>query len=348
MIKELSVKNFKSIKELEIDCRRVNLFIGEPNTGKSNILETLGLLSWCGHKYSVPLKDYVRFRYADNLFYDNSIDGSSIIMIEKDPKLPPSTKGEEARSVEMSIAVRNEISDFNVSLDSSPSGRISLNRSGESHESHGVPNQGLEFVKFYRFKRDIEFKGNEISFLMPPVGSNMFAVVSVNKKLRGSVAGFFRDFGFKLMLRTQEKEFEFLKEIDDVIFNYPYILCSDTLQRLIFYTVAIESNENSTLIFEEPEVHAFPEYIVYMGRKIAFDEKNQYFIATHNPYFLLSILEKAPKDDVNVFVTYFEDYQTKVKCLNDEEMSELMVYDPFGNLDRLIGRLESFVEEEEQ
>ena len=228
-------------------------------------------------------------------------------------------------------------------------GEFRLDYSGEKGPvSRNFPISELKFVKFYTFKRQNKFQGNELSFLMPPVGSNMFAVVSVSKKLRESVAGFFRDFGFKLMLRTQEKEFEFLKEIDDVIFNYPYILYSDTLQRMIFYTVAIESNENSTLILEEPEVHAFPEYIVYMGRKIAFDEKNQYFIATHNPYFLLSILEKAPKDDVSVFVTYFEDYQTKVKCLNDEEMSELMVYDPFGNLDRLIGRLESFAEEEEQ
>ena len=46
MIRRLSIGNFKSLKELEIDCKRINLLIGEPNTGKSNILELLGLLSW--------------------------------------------------------------------------------------------------------------------------------------------------------------------------------------------------------------------------------------------------------------------------------------------------------------
>ena len=45
MIKNLEIKNFKSIKHLKLDCKRINLFIGEPNTGKSNILETLGILS---------------------------------------------------------------------------------------------------------------------------------------------------------------------------------------------------------------------------------------------------------------------------------------------------------------
>ncbi|MCS6962894.1 AAA family ATPase [Thermoflexus sp.] len=41
-ISYLEIRNFKSIKELRIDCRRVNLFIGPPNTGKSNLLEALG------------------------------------------------------------------------------------------------------------------------------------------------------------------------------------------------------------------------------------------------------------------------------------------------------------------
>jgi AAA15 family ATPase/GTPase len=47
MIEELEIVNFKSIKNLRLRCKRVNLLIGEPNTGKSNILEALGLLSSC-------------------------------------------------------------------------------------------------------------------------------------------------------------------------------------------------------------------------------------------------------------------------------------------------------------
>jgi hypothetical protein len=50
MIENLSIKNFKSIKYLSIDCKRINLFIGEPNAGKSNILEALGVISWCSYE----------------------------------------------------------------------------------------------------------------------------------------------------------------------------------------------------------------------------------------------------------------------------------------------------------
>ena len=40
MISQLRIKNFKPIRDLSLDCRRVNVLIGDPNTGKSNILES--------------------------------------------------------------------------------------------------------------------------------------------------------------------------------------------------------------------------------------------------------------------------------------------------------------------
>lgn len=78
------------------------------------------------------------------------------------------------------------------------------------------------------------------------------------------------------------------------------------------------------LVFEEPESNAFPYYTKYLGEPIAPDETNQFFIATHNPYLLSAIIEKGRKEDVQVFVTYFKDFQTKVKPLTPDELSELM------------------------
>ena len=117
---------------------------------------------------------------------------------------------------------------------------------------------------------------------------------------------------------------------------YPYQLTSDTLQRIIFYAIAIESNKDSTLIFEEPESHAFPYYTKWLGEKIGADTTNQYFIATHNPYLLQAVLEKTKKDDIQVFVTYYRNYQTKVIPLDPNQVSEIMTNDPFFNLDEFI------------
>ena len=44
-LKKIRIQNFKSIKDLELKCKSINLFIGKPNAGKSNILEALGLVS---------------------------------------------------------------------------------------------------------------------------------------------------------------------------------------------------------------------------------------------------------------------------------------------------------------
>ena len=43
MINQVNIKNFKSIKDLTMSCKKLNVFIGEPNSGKSNIIEALSL-----------------------------------------------------------------------------------------------------------------------------------------------------------------------------------------------------------------------------------------------------------------------------------------------------------------
>lgn len=43
MIREIQIENFKSIKKMKLDLGRVNVFIGENGSGKSNILEAIGL-----------------------------------------------------------------------------------------------------------------------------------------------------------------------------------------------------------------------------------------------------------------------------------------------------------------
>lgn len=42
MLDSIKMQNFKALKDLEINgFRNINIFIGEPNTGKTFILETL-------------------------------------------------------------------------------------------------------------------------------------------------------------------------------------------------------------------------------------------------------------------------------------------------------------------
>ncbi len=79
MIKHLKISHFKSIRETELGCKRVNVFIGEPNKGKTNILEGLALFS---SNLSAKFKDAFRFSVASDLF--NNFDISTPIAIELD------------------------------------------------------------------------------------------------------------------------------------------------------------------------------------------------------------------------------------------------------------------------
>ena len=45
MIKKVSIKAFKSIEEIEIDLGNLNVFVGANGSGKSNLLEAIGVLS---------------------------------------------------------------------------------------------------------------------------------------------------------------------------------------------------------------------------------------------------------------------------------------------------------------
>jgi AAA15 family ATPase/GTPase len=200
----------------------------------------------------------------------------------------------------------------------------------------GTMSTKMARIKLYRFKNLAKFDDNEPGSLKPPYGTNLFTVVSGAQALRNMMKEFFEKYDLKLVARQHEKTFELQKEVEGWVSLIPYTLASDTLRRIIFYTVAIASNKDSVLVFEEPESNAFPYYTKYLGERIALDQTNQFFIATHNPYLLSAIIEKTHKKDFQVFITYLKDFQTQVIPLTTRQVAELMEADPFFNLDRFI------------
>jgi len=321
MITKLSIANFKSIRQLDIDCKKVNVFIGEPNTGKSNILEALGLLSWCAQPGQTLLSDYVRFQSLPNLFYDQLLDQSVEVKISTTTISPTG----------LTVAFAGRSYDF-CDLET----RKAFRSTDEGGHYDGSMAFGQRDIKFFRFRELAKYDDNEPGSLKPPNGRNLFSVVFSSRCLRETMEDFFRKYELKLLMRQNERSFEVVKQADGPLIAYPYALASDTLRRIIFYTVAMASNTDSVLVFEEPESNAFPYYTKYLGERIARDETNQFFIATHNPYLLSAIVEKSRTEDVQVIVTYFKDYQTRVKTLTPNQLAELMEADPFFNLDQFI------------
>jgi len=319
MITTFDIKGFKSVRDVHLDCRRINLFIGAPNTGKSNILEALAFLSYCAR--GGELRDYVRLEQTQNLFYDGLVEKGSW-RLALDGKINIEIDAEYAEGVFL-FSMRN-------------SGMV-LRIPHQVTGAGGAFIKQLDFVKFYRFKRAVRMSSSELGSLLPPDGQNLVALVYSSKKLRQLAADYFAPFGLQLVIKPSENKLEVQKQSEGVAVSFPYELSSDTLQRMLFYSVAIESNREAALVFEEPEAHAFPYFTKHLGERIALDEnKNQFFIATHNPYLLTAVVEKAPAADVAVFATYYRNYETRVKLLAQEDLALLFEQDPFLGIEHLL------------
>lgn len=322
MIESLGIKGFKSIEHLKLNCKRVNLFIGEPNTGKSNILEVIGLLSHIYHSRDGDVRHFVRFENMRDLFYDHILENKVNISFDE-------------KALEMTFKNGRFIG--NYLFKGSQRRAFNYNYTGSgSFWRHS----DFSSFKFYRFAVRENFPNQESGFLHPPNGDNLLAVILTRKELRAISQQIFNRFGLRLVFEPQEGRIKVQKQLEDIIIAFPYSLASETLQRLVFYLTVIHSNQHSTLAFEEPEAHAFPYYTKYLAEIIALDKnENQYFISTHNPYFLLSMLEKTPKDEIAVFYTRLENYRTKVKSLTEEDMKEVLEkgIDLFFDIERFLG-----------
>ena len=361
MFDQLEIRNFKSVEHLELSCRRVNVLIGEPNTGKSNILEALGLISYVAHSNPANnLREFVRCDDTSNLFYDGDL-GRALEIILNIAHFNIAHLGESYRPLADYVSdpfrTRLQLGFSNGRFEGSVATEGTLIQERAADHKYYIPigsgeysilgdhqsldvrrgNDSLvdaEVFKFYRFAPLSTFPERGGSFLLPPSGANLLALLLQNRDLRVDANRPFLSRGLRLGLRPQENKIEILKDFEDVIVSHPYHLASDTFQRLVFYMAALQTNSDSVLVFEEPEAHAFPYYTKYLAERIALDERgNQYFISTHNPYFLLPILEKTLSDDIAVFITYYDNNRTQIRQMSPDDLERISDdIDVFSNI----------------
>ncbi len=328
MINELEIHNFKSIKDLTLPCKRFNLFIGEPNTGKSNILEALGLVSFMGARklgLNVGLGEFVRHERLHNLFYDGVVDHGLSVRIDE-CKLDCTYSND-----------RHAIATLR-----GPSGTLNrIEITDQTSIVGGGPytvQESPPAINFYRSPALKDFVESTHSFLHPPFGNNLLSLLERNRELREIIGSPYGSLGYRVWLRPLENQIDVVKATEDmVVTSFPYSLASETLQRITFYTAAIETNENAVIVLEEPEAHSFPEETKLLAERIALEENgNQYFIVTHNPYFLMPLFSKAPKNDMQINIVYSHEYRTRVRPLAQDELPELFELDIFLNTERFI------------
>ena len=331
MIKSLKITHFKTLKDLMFDVSRVNVFIGEPNVGKSNIIESLSTFSWLGHQTDNKLADFVRIRDYSDLFFDGLTKNPIQVKIVLDQSKEPAF----AHYNGYRISLTDQDYEFKTTDDSANYG---LRGGGGTSNDRGI-NKFSNSVKYYKFLPNVMLGSNPGNTLYPPYGFNLYSVVNSSPDLRKLVGNILSNLELTMVLRRLPEGgvvLELQKKVDEYVISLPYELLSDTIKNLIFHYLAIDSNENSILLLEEPESHTYPFYITELADKIARNQTNQFFIVTHNQAFFNTIVSKTPTKDLSVFAVNLEENLTKIKKIDHSDLMELLETDPFLNFSKYI------------
>jgi|ERR1700722_8315209 len=337
MIKELQINNYKSINQINLSCRRINVLIGKPNVGKSNILEALDLdyLPWLFAKNEslkttvyapINLKEYFRVSKVSELFHLGNIAQPISVVhpgFSHDYLLQFDQKETRFQWI---YETYGQSVHFNNDFEPAP-------ESGFSSTS----------IHPYRYKGHIEFHdtGNYFNILMPPYGNNLLQLIENNPAFREFSGDLAKEHGFEFNLdKTSNKLLVQLRVSKGLVYSLPYDVIADTLKRFIFYIGAIRHNRARVLTLEEPEVHSFPPFISAIADEIIKTKDRQFFIATHSPYLLNNLIENTPAGDLAVFVCSYnkEKVETTAKKLSQENLSELLNFgvDIFFNINRYV------------
>lgn len=347
MVNSLSIKNYKSVRKLQINTKRINVFIGEHNTGKSNILEALSWFS-ANALGERTFPEVFRFKSTTDFFYDN--DASKPIEIKTNLftlnlRYAKNNNGVLLNHFEGLIYPSSLKIDFNT-IDYNNLGSDKRFISTNYHYFKLQFDGRVEFgsgtfqtpFRTYVFQKIKKFQNGFVPYLNPPFGENIPSLLVSNSQYKDLVSSVFKEKGFRLMLKPTEGDLNMAKDIKDELYSYPYASISETLQRIIFYMLAIETNKNSVIVLDEPESNTFPMYTKQLAELMALDKSNQYFIATHNPYLLGSLVGKTPIKDLAVFVTQMKDYETTALPVTTKKLSTILDsgIDIYFNLNKLV------------
>lgn len=324
-IQNIEISNFKSIKDLKIDgCKKINIFAGKPNAGKSNILEALSVFDLLKNKKGFYLKNYIRYSKFQDLFFEGNFNKNSHININKSGA---------------SFIITNNDLILAKRIDKKKAEFTKFDENGFSFFENNTQSFN-EIIKKYKFQESENYSNEDLKSLTSPFGENLGQIISSLPELRNSINKFFIQNNLKLLIERGTSELRIFKEYQDgTVFSLPYSMIADTLQRLIFYKTAILSNHNSVLLFEEPEAHCFEPYILEFTNEVKFNENNnQFFIVTHSDFIIQEFLrDEESKNDLQIYLVNNVDGETKVKKLDKKNNDDVYEYgmNVFFNFDSL-------------
>lgn len=327
---DFGIKNFRAFKSLELkNFKKVNIFVGEPNTGKTSILEALSLFLAKNPQMLISLLDE-RNMLGDSacfegLFFDYNID-DAIILHSNSIFLKISPDFENK-----SLVVSNQTNSIDISNYT----------------------DFLNNLKFIFTQQDKEIFSNEIRFDKVELNKIRYNVTNVtqdlmlvlksvefisNLKNREYFDKFIHNLSIIIADTAKNKELQqkikiFAQNIDELKFTggnkilvqqkhlqhaVDLRLLGQGFQTYIFILIAILSGKKYILIDEIENGLHFENIDLLLKSILESPKDAQFFITTHDEEILKRLAkkleEKYKKDELIAFFRIYYDKKNELKA----------------------------------
>ncbi len=317
---EITIENFKSIEKLKLNLARINILIGPPGSGKSNILEAIYL-------YGFPFKIIETYKYDEFENYPSNL--FKLIRFEDFVELFYNVENPIIKVGDIIFKLEDGSLKFKINnriLDLYP-----LYESDEFKEEIEVIDLGKKFipVRLYKFDKipSNVYSSYPKSYLAEDLSNlrKIFPILRNDKyykKLK-------EDYKISIDFETLR-----LYDIDNDKF-LSFTCLSDGLTKFLILLLAVKSNirfkniynKDVLILLEEPETHMF-SYLISELVRLIIEKSNKliFVITTHNPYFVRDLILEANRKERLKEVKIFKVVRKSGKTVIDRELSGEEVY----------------------
>ena len=335
MTTKLRVSNFKSIRRMDAQLGRINILVGPAGGGKSNILETLGMMGCLQSQDPGPLKEYVRHGMTQDLFHLQDHDapleigfGDMWLRLQKDRPGYRGTGG--------------------MCCHRPGHGRFILkgDQRGFHHLGHDNFTQLEEHggecprLRFYRFQDDDQEWNNRPEHqLQPPRGENLPYMIRNHEYLEHVQHSYLAGLEPPLEIVQGDTGTRLEAGYPGRTLSMPLQMMPSSARRYILHLAAVLTNRDSWVVLEDPEDGMNGEDARNIAELIAQDDRgNSYLISTRSDRFLIPLLDQAKREEIAVFLVHHQDGQTRMDQLQRKLLPGLFEHSVFCNFEHFLGQ----------
>lgn len=343
-LNRIQIKGFKSIKELDLELKDINILIGANGSGKSNFLSFFNMLYWF---------------FIDNLHYYVKKSAGAKRLLYFGSK--------QTKEINFSLEY-NQNSSFSCLLESDESDSLFIKNAIYNNSHHEIPMKQGFLCSPYVFENPL-FKGSDYKIplgnyvyhfqdttpesaiksdpnvndneYLRPNGSNLAAYLYLLKKKYPEhynhivsviqlVAPFFEDFRLKPFVENENYiRLEWIhKEQKEDYFDVS-VLSDGTLRFICLVTLLLQPDEllPEIIIIDEPELGLHPYAINLLSGIIkSVSTKRQLIISTQSTDFINNF---EPED---IIVVDYKDNQSKFTRYKSQDLKEWLEDYSLGDL----------------